>query len=104
VDVPPGTVVRTLEGQLVGELTEPDQVSTCLLFVVDGILVVVYHSHGGGDVCMEWQQLMVARGGRGGRGNEAFKTDRNSAPKMNERGEAGGERWLQVELKLVRGM
>ena len=51
-----------------------------------------------------WQRLLVARGGRGGRGNEAFKTDRNSAPKMSERGEVRGERWLQVELKLVRGI
>lgn len=44
----------------------------------------------------------MARGGRGGRGNEAFKSVRNNAPKLMEKGEPGGERWLQVELKLVR--
>ena len=31
VDVPPGTVVRTTDGQLVGELTEPEQVSWAML-------------------------------------------------------------------------
>lgn len=46
--------------------------------------------------------MLVARGGRGGRGNEAFKSVRNNAPKLMEKGEPGGERWLQVELKLVR--
>jgi GTP-binding protein len=46
--------------------------------------------------------LLVARGGRGGRGNEAFKSTRNNAPKMSEKGEPGAERWLHIELKLVR--
>lgn len=51
---------------------------------------------------LEKQLLLVARGGRGGRGNEAFKSTRNNAPKMSEKGEPGAERWLHIELKLVR--
>lgn len=52
VRVPPGTVLRDQEGVLCGEVT-----------------------HNG-------EELIVARGGRGGRGNLAFKTDRNNAPKV----------------------
>lgn len=70
--VPPGTVVRELLTQKVaGELKE----------------------HG--------EELLVARGGRGGRGNAAFKTARRTAPKLAERGEPGASRWLSLELKLV---
>lgn len=72
IPVPPGTVIRELRTQkLAGELTE------------DG------------------DKLLVARGGRGGRGNAAFKTDRMTAPKLAERAEPGASRWLSVELRLV---
>ena len=72
IRVPQGTVVRELHTQNVaGELKE----------------------HG--------QSLLVARGGRGGRGNAAFKTQRYTAPKIAERGEPGASRWLSLELKLV---
>jgi len=43
----------------------------------------------------------VARGGRGGRGNAAFKTARLTAPKLAEKGEPGAARWLTIELRLV---
>lgn len=69
VRVPCGTIVRELHTQKVaGEL----------------------RSHG--------QELMVARGGRGGRGNAAFMTNRRTAPKLSERGEPGAERWLVRRL------
>jgi len=72
VRVPCGTIVRELHTQKVaGEL----------------------RTHG--------EELMVARGGRGGRGNAAFMTQRRTAPKLSERGEPGAERWLSVELRLV---
>ena len=72
ITVPPGTIVRELHTQRVaGELK----------------------NHG--------QTLLVARGGRGGRGNAAFKTQRYTAPKIAERGEPGAARWLSLELKLV---
>jgi GTPase involved in cell partitioning and DNA repair len=39
-------------------------------------------------------------GGRGGRGNHTFKTRLNTAPTIAETGEAGGEVWLDLELKV----
>ena len=71
VIVPPGTIVRDEEGVLAGELNQ----------------------HG--------QKLLVAKGGKGGRGNEHFKTHRMNAPAFAERGEEGAERWINIELKLV---
>lgn len=72
VRVPCGTIVRELHTQKVaGELRQ----------------------HG--------QELIVAPGGRGGRGNAAFLTSRRTAPKLSELGEPGIARWLSVELRLV---
>jgi GTP-binding protein len=69
--VPPGTVVSDAEtGKPIGELLED------------------------GDT------LVVAHGGRGGRGNAAFATPTNRAPREWEPGEAGEERHLRLELKL----
>lgn len=53
------------------------------------------------DLAAEGQEFVAAMGGRGGRGNAAFKSERNRAPKLCERGEPGVERWLRLELKLV---
>jgi len=71
IPVPPGTVVYDEAGAFAGELKAA------------------------GDA------LVVARGGRGGRGNEAFKTARYTAPKMSEKGQEGSKRWINLELKLV---
>lgn len=71
IPVPRGTIVRDQFGVLAGELNQPGQ------------------------------RMLVARGGRGGRGNEHFRTARMSCPSFCERGEPGCERWLQVELKLI---
>ena len=46
-------------------------------------------------------EFIVAKGGRGGRGNTAFKTQNNPAPSFSEKGEPGEERYLKVELKLL---
>ncbi len=46
-------------------------------------------------------EVIVAKGGRGGRGNTAFKTLTNPAPNFSENGEPGEERILKVELKLL---
>ncbi len=46
--------------------------------------------------------FVVAHGGRGGRGNTAFKTQNNTAPNFSEKnGEPGEEREIKVELKLL---
>ncbi len=72
VPVPPGTLVRDAETN--------EQIA---------------------DLTVEGQTFLVARGGRGGRGNASFKTARNNAPRIAENGEEGEERWLELELKLV---
>lgn len=46
-------------------------------------------------------EVIVAYGGRGGRGNTAFKTQSNPAPNFAENGEPGEIRYLKIELKLL---
>jgi GTP-binding protein len=70
--VPPGTVVLDAETrEVLGELVEP------------------------GD------EVIAARGGRGGRGNAEFATATNQAPRYAQPGEEGEERDLHLELKLI---
>ncbi len=47
------------------------------------------------------QKALIAKGGRGGRGNTAFKTQTNTAPNFSENGEPGEKRNIKVELKLL---
>ncbi|MDI3538729.1 MAG: GTPase [Bacillota bacterium] len=53
------------------------------------------------DLTVPGQREVVARGGRGGRGNARFLSNANRAPRMAEKGEPGEERWLFLELKLL---
>lgn len=78
VKVPVGTVIRAAEGQDVGSERE--------------ILL---------ELTKPGQKELLLPGGRGGRGNAAFKTGRNKAPQLAEYGEVGAEMWIELELKLV---
>lgn len=69
--VPPGTVVRTPDGEWVGELMGSED------------------------------RLVAARGGRGGRGNVHFASATHRAPTHAEKGTPGEERWIELELKLI---
>jgi GTPase len=53
------------------------------------------------DVNEPGQRIIVARGGKGGFGNERFKTSTNQTPMTATPGEAGEERTLLLELKLI---
>ncbi|WP_028595259.1 GTPase ObgE [Paenibacillus assamensis] len=53
------------------------------------------------DLTRHGQQVVVAKGGRGGRGNTRFATPTNPAPELAENGEEGKERWVVLELKVM---
>ncbi|HEX3621161.1 MAG TPA: GTPase ObgE [Acidimicrobiales bacterium] len=71
VPVPEGTIVKDTDGNVLADLVSA------------------------GDT---W---LAARGGRGGRGNARFLSNRRRAPSFAEQGEVGEERWLRLELKLM---
>lgn len=72
IKVPQGTIIKDLDtGLIIADLTKEDQ------------------------------EVVVARGGRGGRGNTAFKTQYNPAPNFSENGEPGEVRYIKVELKML---
>lgn len=53
------------------------------------------------DLKQHQERFVIAKGGRGGRGNTAFKTQNNPAPSFSEKGEPGEVRFIKVELKLL---
>ena len=53
------------------------------------------------DLTTENQECIVARGGRGGKGNAAFMSNKNKAPYTSELGEPGEERNVSLELHLL---
>ena len=72
ISVPEGTVVKDL---------------------YSGVVLAELLHHG--------DRWLAARGGRGGRGNAKFLTNRRRAPSFAEQGEHGEERWLRLELQLM---
>ena len=53
------------------------------------------------DLTRDGDEAIIAKGGRGGRGNMAFATQSNPAPKFAENGEPGEYRKIKIELKLM---
>ena len=53
------------------------------------------------DLVEDGTEFIIANGGRGGRGNVAFRTRENNAPKLSEKGEPGEERLIKCELKVL---
>lgn len=53
------------------------------------------------DIVQDGQEVLILKGGRGGRGNARFVSSVNRAPRLAERGEPGQELWLTLELKLI---
>jgi len=65
---------------------------------------IVYDDSSGkiiGDITRDGQQLIVAAGGRGGRGNAAFATAFYRVPTFSEKGEKVEDRWIRFELRLI---
>tara|TARA_B100001250_G_scaffold65981_1_gene52433 strand:- start:1381 stop:2625 length:1245 start_codon:yes stop_codon:yes gene_type:complete len=53
------------------------------------------------DLSQNGDQWLAARGGRGGRGNSRFLSNKRRAPTFAEQGEEGEEKWLRMELRLL---
>lgn len=53
------------------------------------------------DLTKAGEKYLIARGGRGGRGNICFKSSRNQAPRRSDPGLPGEELWLWLRLKLI---
>lgn len=74
----------------------------CIIPVPSGTLVRDLATGGLlGDLTLPGSQLVVARGGRGGRGNTAFKSPTNRAPRQFEPGQEAEVRQLELELKVI---
>jgi GTP-binding protein len=72
INVPPGTLVTSNEsGEIIADLVNNDQ------------------------------EILICKGGRGGRGNARFANSRDQAPRLAERGEPGQELMIKLELKLI---
>ena len=54
-----------------------------------------------GEVCVQGERLILAEGGRGGKGNAFFKSPTNQTPRHAQPGEAGNEREITLELGLL---
>ena len=65
------------------------------------VIIDAEHGHVLKDLAKEGDQVVVARGGKGGKGNNRFKTATNRAPRQSTPGEPGEIRTVRLELKLI---
>jgi len=65
------------------------------------VIIDAEHGHVLKDLAKEGEQVVVARGGKGGKGNNRFKTATNRAPRQSTPGEPGEIRTVRLELKLI---
>ncbi len=66
-----------------------------------GTLVIDVLSKSTFEVIDETTKHLIARGGKGGRGNNEFKSATNQAPKYAEKGESGEDKKVKLELKII---
>ena len=71
------------------------------IFVPEGTVVHDFHGEILADLVNPGDRFLAAAGGRGGRGNTRFLSNKRRAPTFAEQGEAGEERWMRLELKLL---
>jgi GTP-binding protein len=72
IKVPPGTIIKNADtGEIIADLTS------------------------------EGQAVILAKGGRGGKGNTRYKSSTNQAPRVAEKGEPGEEMDIDLELRLI---
>ncbi|MDD5091826.1 MAG: GTPase ObgE, partial [Candidatus Wallbacteria bacterium] len=72
-----------------------------VITVPEGTVVMLETGELIADLSRDGQEIVVAKGGRGGRGNARFATPDRKAPRFAELGEPGEEFWLRLELKLL---
>ena len=84
---------KTMTGASTPDVTLPVPPGTIVRDAATGSLI--------GEVLRDGDTLLVARGGRGGRGNARFTTPTHQAPREWEPGEEGQERDLELVLKLI---
>jgi len=65
------------------------------------VIIDAEHGHVLKDLAKEGDQVIAARGGKGGKGNNRFKTATNRAPRQSTPGELGEIRSVRLELKLI---
>lgn len=84
---------KKMHGADAGDLVIRVPVGTCVYDDDTGNIIA--------DLTKDGQRAVIAKGGRGGRGNARFASSRNPAPKICENGEPGEKFNLRVELKLL---
>ena len=84
-----------------GALRHGAQGETLTLPVPPGTQVVIERDGIRHDLVSPGQRAVVAHGGSGGRGNKRFTSATRQAPRFAERGIAGDEAWVTLELKLL---